>query len=76
MRTIALCSLLLTALTTHAFAAYHSSAAKMLENAAINHDLARIRMSWERRIENRHDFRTERNSLGSHATNGKAASPY
>jgi len=76
VKTTVICSLLLTALITRAFAADHSSAAKMLENAAINHDLARIRMTLEHEIENRYDFRTKGNKLSSHAANVKAATAH
>lgn len=67
--------LLLNALIGRAFGADHSFAAKMLENAAINHDLARIRMTFERDIQRPYDPWTKENKSGSHGANAKPAAP-
>lgn len=74
MKKTVICSLLFAALAAPALAAGQPSAMKMLEDAAVNHDLARIRFTWEHRVKDPHDFRTERNKPGSHAANvGPAA---
>lgn len=67
--------LLFNALMGRAFAADHSLAAKMLENAAINHDLARIRMTFERYIQRPYDPSTKENKSGADGANAKPAAP-
>jgi methionine-rich copper-binding protein CopC len=65
MRIIVICSLLLAAPVTQAFAAAHLTAAKMLEDAAFNHDLARIRMTFQHDVQGRYDAPSRENSSGS-----------
>ena len=65
MRMIVICSLLLAASATPVFAASHLTAAKMLEDAAFNHDLARIRTTFQHDVQSPYDLRIQENSLGS-----------
>lgn len=62
---LVICSLLVAALAPRAFAASHLTAAKMLEDAAFNHDLARVRMTFERDVRSRYVSGSKENSLGS-----------
>jgi hypothetical protein len=62
---IVICSLLLAAPVTQAFAASHLTAVKMLEDAAFNHDLARIRTTFQRDIQSRADSRSREIDSGS-----------
>jgi hypothetical protein len=62
---IVICSLLLAALVTQAFAASHLTAVKMLEDAAFNHDLARIRTTFQRDVQSRADSRSREIDSGS-----------
>ena len=65
MGMIFICSLLAAAPVTPVFAAGHLTAAKMLEDAAFNHDLARIRMTFQHDIQGRYDSDPKKTSLGS-----------
>jgi len=64
MRIIVVCSLLFAAPFTRAFAAAHLTAAKMLEDAAFNHDLARIRTTFQRDVQRPYDSGFRENNLG------------
>lgn len=65
MRVPVICSLLLVASLAPVSAASHLAAAKMLEDAAFNHDLARIRMTFEHDIQGPYDSAPKKTSLGS-----------
>jgi hypothetical protein len=65
MRIIVICSLLLAAPFTRAFAAAHLTAAKMLEDAAFNHDLARIRTTFQHDVQSRYNSGPRENNLSS-----------
>jgi hypothetical protein len=65
MRMIVICSLLLAAPAASVLAASHLTAAKMLEDAAFNHDLARIRTTFQHDVQSRYDSGSGANNLGS-----------
>jgi hypothetical protein len=64
MRMIVIGSLVLAVQITPALAASHLTAVKMLEDAALNHDLAKMRMTFEHDVKSRYISRSRESSLG------------